>query len=76
MTLEATTKDMSLSLHIIQYNNQCYIKKVFIMKTFSVFVESMRRLYRDGKVTKEKICELYESGKIKEEEKSYILNAL
>ena len=30
------------------------------MKEFSVFVESMRRLYRDEKVTKEKICELYE----------------
>ena len=46
------------------------------MKTFSVFVESMRRLYRDGKVTKEKILELFESGKITEEEKLYILNAL
>ena len=40
------------------------------------FVESMRRLYKNGKVTEKKIVELYESGKIIEEEKSYILNAL
>lgn len=46
------------------------------MKEFSVFVESMRRLYRDGKVTENKILELFESKKITEEEKSYILNAL
>ena len=46
------------------------------MKTFSVFVESMRRLYRDGQVDKEKIVKLFESGKITDEEKSYILNAL
>ncbi len=37
------------------------------------FVESMKRLYKDGKVTKEKIVELYESGKITEREKLYIL---
>ena len=43
------------------------------MKEFSVFVESMRRLYRDGKVSKKKILELYENGKIAEEEKLYIL---
>ena len=46
------------------------------MKEFSVFVESMRRLYRDGKVDKDKIVELFESKKISEEEKTYILNAL
>ena len=46
------------------------------MKTYSVFVESMRRLYRDGKVNEKKIVELFESGKITEEEKLYILNAL
>jgi hypothetical protein len=46
------------------------------VKEFSVFVESMRRLYRDGKVDEKKIVELYGSGKITEEEKSYILNAL
>lgn len=37
------------------------------------FVESLKRLYKDGKVTEEKICELYVSGKITEEEKMYIL---
>lgn len=46
------------------------------MKEFSIFVESMRRLYRDGKVSEEKIVELFESGKITEEEKLYILKAL
>lgn len=45
------------------------------MKTFSVFVESMRRLYRDGRVVDSKIIDLFNSGKINEEEKSYILNA-
>lgn len=44
------------------------------MKTFSVFVESMRRLYRDDKVDKQKILNLCESGKITEEEKRYILD--
>lgn len=38
------------------------------------FVESMRRLYKDGKVYEKKIVELFESGKITEEEKDYILN--
>ena len=38
------------------------------------FVESMRRLYNGGKVNEKKIVELYESGKITKEEKSYILN--
>ena len=46
------------------------------MKEFSIFVESMRRLYRDGKVLEKKILELYESKKITEEERDYILNAL
>ena len=45
------------------------------MKEFSVFVESMRRLYKDGKVKMEKILELFESGKITDEEKWHILNA-
>ena len=45
------------------------------MKEFSVFVESMRRLYRDGKVDENKIVELFESSKITKEEKLYILNA-
>ncbi len=38
------------------------------------FVESMKRLYVSGKVKVEKIVELFESGKITEEEKVYILN--
>lgn len=46
------------------------------MKTFSVFVESMRRLYRDGQVDKNKIIMLLQNNKITEEEKDYILNAL
>ena len=46
------------------------------MKDFSVFVESMRRLYRDGKIDEQKVILLFDSGKITEEEKSYILNAL
>lgn len=46
------------------------------MKTFSIFVESMRRLYRDGQVDKNKIISLFNDGKITEEEKLYILNAL
>lgn len=46
---------------------------VIIVKEFSVFVEAMRRLYRDGKVDEEKVIELYENGKITKEEKNYIL---
>lgn len=46
------------------------------MKEFSVFVEAMRRLYRDGQVDKNKIILLFNDGKITEEEKLYILNAL
>lgn len=46
------------------------------MKTFSVFVESLKRLYRDGKVEEKKIIELFEGKKITDEEKSYILKAL
>lgn len=45
------------------------------MKEFSIFVESMRRLYRDEKVSEKKILELFESKKITEEEKWHILNA-
>jgi hypothetical protein len=43
------------------------------MKEFSVFVEAMRRLYRDGKVDENKIISLFNEGKITEEEKKYIL---
>ncbi len=38
------------------------------------FVESMKRLYANGKVSKDKIVKLYESGKISEEEMKYILD--
>lgn len=38
------------------------------------FVESMNRLYADGKVGKEKIESLCENNKITEEEKLYILD--
>jgi hypothetical protein len=37
------------------------------------FVESMKRLYQNGMVSKEKVVQLYESGKIAENEKAYIL---
>lgn len=37
------------------------------------FVESMKRLYKDGKVGEKKIVELFESGKINKIEKLYIL---
>ena len=39
-----------------------------------LFIESLKRLYRDGKIDKSKIVELYESKKITEEEKMYILD--
>ena len=39
------------------------------------FVESIKRLYENGKVKKEKVIELYNSGKITNVEKEYILNA-
>lgn len=38
------------------------------------FVESLMRLYRGGKLTAEKVIELYDNSKITEEEKRYILN--
>lgn len=37
------------------------------------FVESLWRLYTDNKISESKIVELYESKKISEEEKNYIL---
>ena len=39
------------------------------------FVESLRRLYKDEKLTSEKVIELFQKGKITEEEKWYVLNA-
>ena len=38
------------------------------------FVESMKRLYKDGKVEEKKIVELFESEKITKEERDYILD--
>ena len=38
----------------------------------SIFVESLRRLYQDGKLNKDKIIILCNEGKITEEEKLYI----
>ena len=38
------------------------------------FVESMKRLYKNGKVTESKIIELFNNCKITEEEKEYILD--
>lgn len=39
------------------------------------FIESMKRLYVNGKVNEEKILELCKNKKITEEEKNYILEA-
>lgn len=39
-----------------------------------LFIESIKRLYQDGKIDKSKIIELFESKKITEEEKVYILD--
>ena len=36
-------------------------------------IESLRRLHQKGIVDKEKVVELFESGKITENEKNYIL---
>lgn len=36
------------------------------------FVESLRRLYQDNKVSKETVIRLFNEGKITEEEKLYI----
>lgn len=38
------------------------------------FVESLWRLYKYGRVSKDKIVELCKDGKISEEEKLYILD--
>lgn len=39
------------------------------------FVESIKRLYQNGKVNKEKVVELCECNKITEDELKYILGA-
>lgn len=38
------------------------------------FVESIKRLYQTGKVDEKKVIELFNNGKITQEEKSYILD--
>lgn len=38
------------------------------------FVESLKRLYHDGRITKDKVVELFEAHKITSEERDYILN--
>lgn len=38
----------------------------------SIFVQSLKRLYLEYRITKESVIELYEKGKITEEEKIYI----
>lgn len=37
------------------------------------FIESMKRLYDNKKVSEKKIIELFDNGKITEDEKKYIL---
>lgn len=39
------------------------------------FIESLKRLYANGKLNKEKVIQLYKDGKITEDEKKYILGA-
>lgn len=39
------------------------------------FVESLKRLYENNKVNKEKVVALFNNGKITEIEMKYILNA-
>lgn len=41
----------------------------------TIFAECIKRLYRDKKINKEKVMELYKNGKITEVEKNDILNA-
>ena len=39
----------------------------------SIFVESVKRLYANYRITKESVIELYDKGKITQEDKIYIL---
>ena len=39
----------------------------------SIFVESIKRLYANYRITKESVIELYDKGTISEEDKLYIL---
>ena len=38
------------------------------------FIESMKRLYRNEKLDATKVIQLFQEGKITEEEKNYILD--
>ena len=38
------------------------------------FIESLKRLYKNQSINKDKIVELYNNGKINMDEKNYILN--
>ena len=39
-----------------------------------LFVESIKRLYNDEKIDADKVIELFQNGKITEEQKWYIFN--
>lgn len=45
------------------------------MDVFSMFVESLKRLYQDGKIDEKKILEFSKNEKITNDEKNYILDA-
>lgn len=45
------------------------------MNQFNAFVESLKRLHMNGKISDEKVIELFQNHKITEEEKWYILKA-
>lgn len=44
------------------------------MNSIGVFAESLKRLYKDKKVTEAKIYSLFSEGKLTEDEKNYILD--
>lgn len=46
------------------------------MCEFTVFVESLRRLYQNNSISKEKVDELFNCEKISEKDMLYIFNAL
>ena len=41
----------------------------------SIFAESVKRLYQDGMLDKEKIMDLYKNGKLTIEEVNYVLDS-
>ena len=44
------------------------------MQKYSEFTESLKRLYKDKKITEAKIISLFSEGKLTEDEKNYILD--